>query len=117
MSEAISVDPKWPLKDNKASLSFPRLCPTFYSLRLLRSARGAQTCRWVSDIRARFPRARIDWVVEEAYCAIVGMHPGRAPGDSGGAAALARKRFSTVALPPKFGQLRHALSRHALWTV
>jgi len=30
----------------------------------------------VSDIRARFPRARIDWVVEEAYGDIVGMHPG-----------------------------------------
>lgn len=29
-----------------------------------------------SDIRARFPRARIDWVVEEAYRDIVGMHPG-----------------------------------------
>ena len=29
-----------------------------------------------SDIRARFPRARIDWVVEEAYGDIVGMHPG-----------------------------------------
>ena len=29
----------------------------------------------VSDIRARFPRARIDWVVEEAYRDIVGMHP------------------------------------------
>ncbi len=29
-----------------------------------------------SDIRARFPRARIDWVVEEVYCDIVGMHPG-----------------------------------------
>jgi heptosyltransferase-1 len=29
-----------------------------------------------SDIRARFPRARIDWVVEEAYTDIVGMHPG-----------------------------------------
>ncbi|OGA31882.1 MAG: lipopolysaccharide heptosyltransferase I [Betaproteobacteria bacterium RIFCSPLOWO2_12_FULL_62_13b] len=30
----------------------------------------------VSDIRARLPRARIDWVVEEAYRDIVGMHPG-----------------------------------------
>jgi heptosyltransferase-1 len=30
----------------------------------------------VSDIRARFPNARIDWAVEEAYCGIVGMHPG-----------------------------------------
>lgn len=30
----------------------------------------------VSDIRARFPGARIDWVVEEAYRDIVGMHPG-----------------------------------------
>ncbi len=29
-----------------------------------------------SDIRARFPRARIDWVVEEAYRDVVGMHPG-----------------------------------------
>ena len=29
-----------------------------------------------SDIRARLPRARIDWVVEEAYRDIVGMHPG-----------------------------------------
>ena len=30
----------------------------------------------VSDIRARFPNARIDWVVEEAYRDIVAMHPG-----------------------------------------
>lgn len=30
----------------------------------------------VGDIRARFPRARIDWVVEETYRDIVGMHPG-----------------------------------------
>lgn len=30
----------------------------------------------VTDIRARFPQARIDWVVEEAYRDIVGMHPG-----------------------------------------
>ncbi len=30
----------------------------------------------VSDILARYPRARIDWVVEEAYSDIVGMHPG-----------------------------------------
>jgi heptosyltransferase-1 len=30
----------------------------------------------VSDIRARLPRARIDWVVEEAYCDIVRLHPG-----------------------------------------
>ncbi len=30
----------------------------------------------VSDILARFARARIDWVVEEAYVDIVAMHPG-----------------------------------------
>ena len=30
----------------------------------------------VSDVRARFPGARIDWVVEEAYRDIAGMHPG-----------------------------------------
>jgi heptosyltransferase-1 len=30
----------------------------------------------VSDIRARFPDANVDWVVEDAYGDIVGMHPG-----------------------------------------
>jgi len=30
----------------------------------------------VNDIRAHFPGARIDWLVEEAYSDIVAMHPG-----------------------------------------
>ena len=29
----------------------------------------------VSDIRGRFPDARIDWAVEEAYAPLVGLHP------------------------------------------
>jgi len=28
-----------------------------------------------SDVRARFPDARIDWAVEEAYASLVGLHP------------------------------------------
>jgi len=63
----------------------------------------------VSDIRARFPRARIDWVVEEAYCAIVGMHPGvhRAI-----PVALRRWRGNPFkgAHWREFGQFRRALS-------
>lgn len=63
----------------------------------------------VSDIRARFPRARIDWVVEEAYRDIVGMHPGvhRAI-----PVALRRWRgnpFKRAHLR-EFGQFRQALS-------
>jgi len=63
----------------------------------------------VSDIRARFPRARIDWVVEEAYCDIVGMHPGvhrTIP------VALRRWRGNPFkgAHWREFGQFRHALS-------
>lgn len=30
----------------------------------------------VTDLRANFPNAAIDWVVEEAYTDIVGLHPG-----------------------------------------
>ncbi|MFH0934464.1 MAG: lipopolysaccharide heptosyltransferase I [Pseudomonadota bacterium] len=30
----------------------------------------------VTDIRARFPDARIDWVVEESFAALPGLHPG-----------------------------------------
>ena len=64
----------------------------------------------VSDIRARFPRARIDWVVEEAYCDIVGMHPGVHR-----AIPVALRRWRANVFKPlhwrEFGQLRHALSR------
>ena len=63
----------------------------------------------VSDIRARFPRARIDWVVEEAYRDIVGMHPGvhRAI-----PVALRRWRGNVLRLAHwrEFGQFRRALS-------
>lgn len=30
----------------------------------------------VTDLRTRFPEAAIDWVVEEAYTDVVGLHPG-----------------------------------------
>ncbi len=63
----------------------------------------------VSDIRARFPRARIDWVVEEAYRDIVGMHPGVHR-----AIPVALRRWRGNLLKPahwrEFGQFRHALS-------
>jgi len=63
----------------------------------------------VSDIRARFPRARIDWVVEEAYGDIVGMHPGVHR-----AIPVALRRWRGNVLNPahwrEFGQFRHALS-------
>ena len=63
----------------------------------------------VSDIRARFPRARIDWVVEEAYRDIVGMHPGVHR-----AIPVALRRWRGNVLNPahwrEFGQFRHALS-------
>ena len=63
----------------------------------------------VSDIRARFPRARIDWVVEEAYCDIVGMHPGVHR-----AIPVALRRWRGNVLKPahwrEFGQFRRALS-------
>jgi heptosyltransferase I len=63
----------------------------------------------VGDIRARFPRARIDWVVEEAYGDIVGMHPGvhrTIP------VALRRWRGNLLKLAHwrEFGQFRRALS-------
>lgn len=62
-----------------------------------------------SDIRARFPRARIDWVVEEAYGDIVGMHPGVHR-----AIPVALRRWRGNVLNPahwrEFGQFRHALS-------
>ena len=63
----------------------------------------------VSDIRARFPRARIDWVVEEAYRDIVCMHPGVHR-----AIPVALRRWRGNMLKPghwrEFGQFRHALS-------
>ena len=63
----------------------------------------------VSDIRARFPRARIDWVVEEAYRDIVGMHPGVHR-----AIPVALRRWRGNLLKPahwrEFGQYRRALS-------
>jgi heptosyltransferase I len=63
----------------------------------------------VSDIRARFPRACIDWVVEEAYRDIVGMHPGVRR-----AIPVALRRWRGNMLKPahwrEFGQFRHALS-------
>jgi heptosyltransferase-1 len=64
----------------------------------------------VSDIRARFPQARIDWVVEEAYCDIVRMHPGVHR-----AIPVALRRWRGNVLKPghwsEFGLFRHALSR------
>jgi heptosyltransferase-1 len=63
----------------------------------------------VSDIRARFPRARIDWVVEEAYRDIVGMHPGVHR-----TIPVALRRWRGNMLNPahwhEFGQFRRALS-------
>lgn len=63
----------------------------------------------VSDIRARFPSARIDWVVEEAYRDIVGMHPGVRR-----AIPVALRRWRGNVLKPahwrEFGQFRHALA-------
>jgi len=63
----------------------------------------------VSDICARFQGARIDWVVEEAYRDIVGMHPGVHR-----AIAVALRRWRGNVLKPahwrEFGQFRHALS-------
>jgi heptosyltransferase I len=63
----------------------------------------------VSDIRARFPRASIDWVVEEAYRDIVGMHPGVRR-----AIPVALRRWRSNILAPahwrEFGHFRRALS-------
>ncbi len=63
----------------------------------------------VSDIRARYPSARVDWVVEEAYRDIVGMHPGVRS-----AIPVALRRWRSNVLRPahwrEFGQFRHALS-------
>jgi heptosyltransferase-1 len=63
----------------------------------------------VSDIRARFPNARIDWVVEEAYQDIVGMHPGVHR-----AIPVALRRWRGNVLKPahwrEFAQYRRALS-------
>ena len=63
----------------------------------------------VSDIRARFPGARIDWVVEEAYSDIVGMHPGVHR-----TIPVALRRWRGNVLKPahwrEFGQFRHALA-------
>ena len=62
-----------------------------------------------SDIRARFPRARIDWVVEEAYRDIVGMHPGVHR-----AIPVALRRWRGDVFKPahwrEFSQFRQALS-------
>ena len=63
----------------------------------------------VSDIRLRYPRARIDWVVEEAYRDIVCMHPGVHR-----AIPVALRRWRGNVLRPahwrEFGRFRHALS-------
>ena len=63
----------------------------------------------VSDIRARFPRARVDWVVEEAYRDIVGLHRGVHR-----AIPVALRRWRGNLLKPahwrEFGQFRRALS-------
>ncbi len=63
----------------------------------------------VSDIRLRFPRARVDWVVEEAYRDIVCMHPGVHR-----AIPVALRRWRGNVLKPRhwreFGQFRHALA-------
>jgi heptosyltransferase-1 len=63
----------------------------------------------VGDIRARFPSARIDWVVEEAYSDIVGMHPGVHR-----TIPVALRRWRGNLLKPahwrEFGQFRRALS-------
>ena len=63
----------------------------------------------VSDIRTRFPRARIDWVVEEAYGDIVGMHPGVHR-----VIPVALRRWRGNVLKPahwrEIGQFRQALS-------
>ena len=63
----------------------------------------------VSDIRARFPHARIDWVVEEAYRDIVGLHPGVRRAIP---VALRRWRANPFkgANWREFGQFRRALS-------
>ena len=62
-----------------------------------------------SDIRLRFPRARIDWVVEEAYSDIVGMHPGVHR-----TIPVALRRWRGSPFKPahwrEFGQFRRALS-------
>lgn len=63
----------------------------------------------VSDIRARFHGAHIDWVVEEAYCDIVGMHPGVRR-----AIPVALRRWRGNLVKPahwrEFGRFRQALS-------
>jgi len=63
----------------------------------------------VSDICARFPRAHIDWVVEEAYADIAGMHRGVRR-----VIPVALRRWRANVLRPahwrEFGQFRHALS-------
>jgi heptosyltransferase I len=63
----------------------------------------------VNDIRARFPRARIDWVVEETYRDIVGMHPGVRR-----VIPVALRRWRGNVLNPahwrEFAQFRRALS-------
>ena len=63
----------------------------------------------VSDIRARFPHARIDWVVEEAYRDIAGLHPGVRRAIP---VALRRWRANPFkgANWREFGQFRRALS-------
>jgi ADP-heptose:LPS heptosyltransferase len=43
----------------------------------------------VTDLRARFPAAEIDWVVEESFADIPRLHPGVTPGHHGRRQALA----------------------------
>src|SRR5512142_2223837 len=64
----------------------------------------------VNDIRACFPRARIDWVVEEAYCEVVGMHPAVHR-----AVPVALRRWRANVFKPSYwreiAQFRRALAR------
>ena len=63
----------------------------------------------VSDIRVRFPGAVVDWVVEEAYRDIVGMHPGVRR-----VIPVALRRWRANLFNPsswrEFRRFRHALS-------
>ncbi len=63
----------------------------------------------VSDIRARFPQARIDWVVEEAYADIVALHP-----NVHRVVPVALRRWRANLLRPahwrEFGSFRRALA-------
>lgn len=65
----------------------------------------------VTDIRARFPEARIDWVVEEAFAAIPRLH---AAVDEVIPVAVRRWRKSLFARPVwrEFREFRHKLQAH-----